>query len=38
MIAIVAALLVFLEPLRFAAEALAVVPTIRIGARWRSSN
>lgn len=28
MIAIVAALLVFLEPLRFAAEALAVVPTI----------
>ena len=28
MIGIVAALLVFLEPLRFAAEALAVVPTI----------
>src|SRR5688500_8374224 len=28
MIALVAALLVFLEPLRFAAEALAVIPTI----------
>src|SRR5688572_7455037 len=28
MIAVVAALLVFLEPLRFAAEALAVLPTI----------